>query len=154
MVGYYLFFSVETIDSITTDNHESTLGTSTNDLENGIWAPRNLYFGQVEGAFGLCGKSIDTGNNTISVSGSNCDHESYVEYELPSNCDQKSCIEDELFSNCDTKGSADDNTNYNCDNSLVEDKYLRLGCLNSISPVVVTMTIHIIHFVLKMISVK
>ena len=45
------YFSVVTIDSTKADNHESTLGTSTNDLENDTGAHTNLYSGQAEGAF-------------------------------------------------------------------------------------------------------
>ena len=56
------FFSMTTEDF--TDNHESTLGSGTNDLGNDIGAQTNLYSGQVEGAFGLFGNSFNTGNNT------------------------------------------------------------------------------------------
>ena len=74
-----------TIDSTTADNHESTLGTGTNDLETDTGAHTNLYFGHIEGAFGLFGNSIDTDN---------CIHESCVDDETNSNCD--TClVEDE-----------------------------------------------------------
>ena len=39
-------------DFTTAENHDSILGTSTNDLENDTRAHTNLYCGQVEGAFG------------------------------------------------------------------------------------------------------
>ena len=42
----------------------------------------NHYSGQVEGALRLFGNSIETGSITDNISGSNCDHESYVEHEL------------------------------------------------------------------------
>ena len=92
-----------TIDYTPADNYETILGTGTNDLENDIGTHTNLYSGQVEGAFGLFGNSTDIGNITASISGSNCNHESYVDDELLSNCDHKSCAEDESLSNCDTK---------------------------------------------------
>ena len=41
------------VDSTPADNHESTLGTGTNDLENYTRAHINLYSGQVEGVFEL-----------------------------------------------------------------------------------------------------
>ena len=52
-------FSMITVDSATADNHESTLGTGTNDFRNDTWAHTNVYSGQVEGAFGLFGNSIN-----------------------------------------------------------------------------------------------
>ena len=84
----------------------------------------------------MFGNSIDTGNITPNISGSNFDCESYVEDEPLSICDHKSCVEDELLSNCDTKDSVDDETNSNyhtkeklhdktnsnCDICLVEDR--------------------------------
>ena len=94
-------FSMITIDSATTYIHDCTLGDGTNDLEDDTGAHINLYSGQVEGAFGLFGNSINTGNITDNISGSNCDHEF--------------CVEDELLSNIDTKKSVDDDTNSNCD---------------------------------------
>ena len=54
-------FSVLTIDSTTADNHENTLGTGTNDLENDAGASTSIYSGQVEETFGLLGNSIATG---------------------------------------------------------------------------------------------
>ena len=51
-------FSMKTIDSITADNHESTLGSGTNDWENDAEAYTNLYSGQVEGAFGMFSSSL------------------------------------------------------------------------------------------------
>ena len=78
-----------TTDSTTADNHESTLGTGTNDLENDTGAHTNMYSGRVEAAFGLFDNSIDTSDITANISGSNYDHES--------------CVDDELLSNCDTK---------------------------------------------------
>ena len=65
-------FLMMTIVFNTAGNHESTLGTGTNDLENAIGVHTNLYSGQVEGAFGLFGNSIDTGSITANISGSNC----------------------------------------------------------------------------------
>ena len=112
-------FSMVTIDSTTAENHESTLCTGTNDLENDTGAHTNLYSDQVEGAFGLFGNSNDTGDITVNFSCSNCDHES--------------CVEDELLSNCDTKESVEDETNSNCDTHLPEDESVRLSGLNSIS---------------------
>ena len=134
-------------DSTTGDNHESTLGTGTNDLGNDTRAHTNLYSGQVEGAFGLFGNSINTGDITANIRATNCDHKSSVEVELLSNCDHNSCVEDELLSNCDTKESVDNETNSNCDTKekvddetnsncetcLVENESGRLGGKNSIS---------------------
>ena len=121
-----------TIDSTPADNHESTLDTGTNDLGNDTRAHATLYSGQVEGACGLFGNSIDTGNIAANISGSNCDHIYSVGDELLSNCDHKSCVEDELPSNCDTKKSVEDETNSNCDTCLVEDESIRMGGENSI----------------------
>ena len=110
-----------TIVSTTTDNHESTLGTGTNDLENDTGAHRYLYSCQVERASGLSGNSIDTGNITANISGSNYDHES--------------CVENESLFNCGTKESVDDETNSNCDTKeKVEDESVRLSGMNAISP--------------------
>ena len=97
-------FTIITVDSTPADNHESILGTGTNDLGNDTRAHTTLYSGQVEGACGLFGNSIDTGNIAANISGSNYNHIYSVEDELLSNCDHKSCIEDELLSVCDTKG--------------------------------------------------
>ena len=149
-----------TVDSTLADNHESTLGTGTNDLGNDTRAHMTLYFGQIEGACGLFGNSIDTGNIAANISDSNCDHiysvddellsncdhKSCVEDELLSNCDHKSCVEDELLfncdtkesvedesnSNCDTKEKVEDETNSNCDTCLVEDESIRMGGDNTI----------------------
>ena len=44
-------FSMITVDSPTSDNHENTLGTSTNYLRNDSRTHTNLYSGQEEGAF-------------------------------------------------------------------------------------------------------
>ena len=126
---------------------ESTLGTGTNDLGDDTRAHTTLYSGKVEGACGLFGNSIDTGNIAANISGSNCDHICSVEDELLSNCDHKSCFEDELLSNCDTKESVEDETNSNCDTKekvedetnsncdacLVEDESIRMGGENSIN---------------------
>ena len=125
-------FSMITVDSAPADNHESTLGTGTNDLGNDTRDHTTLYSGQVEGACGLFGNSIDTGNIAANISGSNCDHIYSVEDELLSNCDHKSCVEDELLSNCDTKESVENETNSNCDTCLVEDESIRMGGENSI----------------------
>ena len=95
-------FSMITVDFTTADNHESTLGTGTNDLGNDTRAHTILYSGQVEGVFRLFGNSIDTGNMSANISGSNCDRKSRVQDELLSNCDHKSCVDEELLSNCDT----------------------------------------------------
>ena len=70
-----------TIDSTTIDNHMSTLGTGTNYWENDTGAHKNLSSDQVERAFGLFRNSIDTGNITANVNGSNCYHESWFEDE-------------------------------------------------------------------------
>ena len=67
-------FTMITVDSAPADNHESTLGTGTNDLGNDTRAHTTLYPCQVEGACGLFGNSIDTGNIAANMSGSNCDH--------------------------------------------------------------------------------
>ena len=56
-------FSMLTVDSAQVDNHESTMGTNTNDLGNNTRAYTTLYSGQVEGVCGLFDNSIDTGNN-------------------------------------------------------------------------------------------
>ena len=87
-------FSMITVDSAPADNHESTLGTGTNNLGNHTRAHTTLYSGQVEGACGLFGNSIDTGNIAAYISGSNCDHIDSVEDELLSSCDHKSCVDD------------------------------------------------------------
>ena len=70
--------------SMTPDNHENTLGTSTSDLGNDTLVHTNLYSGQVEGAFVLFGNFINTGIITANISCSKCDH--------------KSCVEDVLLS--------------------------------------------------------
>ena len=43
-------FTMITVDSTPADNHESTLGTGTNDLGNDTRAHTTLYSGQVERA--------------------------------------------------------------------------------------------------------
>ena len=53
-------FSMITVGSTTADNHDSILGTGTNDLENDTRANTTLYSGQVDRACGLFGNSIDT----------------------------------------------------------------------------------------------
>ena len=111
-------FTMITVDSTPADNHESTFGTCTNDLGNDTRAHTTLYSGQVEGACGLFGNSIDTGIPAANISGSNCD--------------QVYSVEDELLSNCDTKESVEDETNPNCDTCLVEDESIRMGGENSI----------------------
>ena len=45
-------FSMIRGDSTTAHNHESTVGTGTNDLGKDTGAQTNLYSGQVERAFG------------------------------------------------------------------------------------------------------
>ena len=125
-------FTMITVDAAPADNHESTLGTGTNDLGNDTRAHTALYSGQVERACGLFGNSIDTGNIAANISGSNCDHIYSVEDELLSNCDHKSSVEDELLSDCDTKESVEDETNSNCDTSLVEHESIRMGGGNTI----------------------
>ena len=47
-------FSMITVDSTVADNHESTLGTDTNDLGNDTRDHTILYSGQVEEASKLC----------------------------------------------------------------------------------------------------
>ena len=96
-------FPMITVDSTTVDNHESTLVSGTNDLDDDTGAHTTLYSGQVERAFGLFSKSINTCNITANISGSNCDHNSCVKDELLSNCDTKETVDDETNSNCDTK---------------------------------------------------
>ena len=96
-------FTMITVDSTPAGNHESTLGTGTNDFRNDTRAHTTLYSGQVERACGLFGNSIDTGNIAANISGSNCDHIYHVEDELLSNCDTKESVEDESNSNCDTR---------------------------------------------------
>ena len=64
-------------------------------MGNDTRAHTNLYSGQIEGAFGLFGNSIDTCTITAIISGYNCDHKSCVEEELLYNCDHKSCVDDE-----------------------------------------------------------
>ena len=71
-----------TVDSAPADNHKSTMGTGTNDLGNDTRAFTTLYSGQVEGACGLFGNSIDTGSITANISGYNCDHIYSVEDEF------------------------------------------------------------------------
>ena len=93
-------FSMITVDSAPFDNHESNLGTGTNDFRNDTRTHAILYSGQEEGACQLFGNSIDTGNIAANISGSNCDH--------------IYSVDDELLSNCDTKESVEDETNYNC----------------------------------------
>ena len=124
-------YTMITVDSAPADNHESTLGTGTNDLGNDTRAHTTLYSGQVEGACGLFGNSIDTCNIAANISGSNCDHIYSVEGELLSTCDHKSSVENELLSNCDTKEKVEDETNSNFDTSLVEDESIRMGGVNS-----------------------
>ena len=89
-------FSVITVDPAPADNHESTLGTGTNDLGNDTRAHTTLYSDQVEGASGLFGNSIDTGNIAANISGSNGDYIYSAEDESLSNCDHKSCVDDEF----------------------------------------------------------
>ena len=121
-----------TVDSAPAHNHESTLGTGTNDLGNDTRAHTTLYSGQVEGVCGLFGNSIDTGNIAANISGSNCDYIYSVEDELLSNCDHKSSVDDEILSNCDTKERVENETSSNCDTCLVEDDSIRMGGENSI----------------------
>ena len=139
-------FTMITVDFAPTDNHESILGTGTDDLGNDTRAHKTLYSGQVERAYGLFSNFIDTGNIAANISDSNCDHIYSVEDELLSNFDHKSCAEDQLLSNCDTKEGVEDETNSNCDTKekvedetntncdtcLVEDESIRMGVENSI----------------------
>ena len=90
-------FTIITVDSAPTDNHESTLGTGTDDLGNDTRAHTTLYSDQVEGACGLFGNSIDTGNTAAKSSDSNWDHIYSVEDELLSNCDHKSVLRMNYF---------------------------------------------------------
>ena len=64
-------FSMITLDSAPADNQESTVGTGPNDLGNDTRTQTTLYSGQVEGACGLFGNSIDTGSIAANISGSN-----------------------------------------------------------------------------------
>ena len=120
-------FSMITVDSITADNHEGTLGTGTNDLGNDTRAHTTLNIWPSKGSFGLFGNSIDTGNIAANISGFNCDHIYSVD-----DCDTKESVEDETNSNCDTKEKVDDETSSNCATCLVEDESIRLGGKNSI----------------------
>ena len=86
------YFSVLIIDLTTADNTESTRGTGTNDVENDNGVNTDLYSGQVASICGLFGNFIDTGSITASISGSNCDHKSYVEDELLSNWNTRGSI--------------------------------------------------------------
>ena len=79
------------------------LWVTTNDLGTDSRAHTTLYSGQVEGACGLFGNSIDTGNIGANISDSNCCHTYSVGDELLSNCDTKESVEDESNYNCDTK---------------------------------------------------
>ena len=106
-------FTMITVDFAPSDNHECTLHTGTNDLGNDTRAHTTLYSGQVEGACGLFGNSIDTGNIAANTSGSHCDHIYSVEDELLSNCDTKEKVEDETDSNWDTKEKVEDETDSN-----------------------------------------
>ena len=106
-------FPMITVDSAPSDNHESILGTGTNDLGNDTRAHTTLYSGRVEGVCGLFGNSIE--HVAANIGGSNCDHKSSVDDELLSNCDTKESVEDESNSNCDTKEKGDDETSSNCD---------------------------------------
>ena len=108
------------------------MGTGTNDLGNDTRAHTTLHSGQGEGACGLFGNSIDTGNIAGNIISSNCDHIYSVEDELLSNWDHKSCVEDELLSNCDTKEKVEGENNSNCDICLVEDESIRMAGENSI----------------------
>ena len=95
-------FSMITVDSAPANDHESTLGTGTNDFGDDTRAHTTLYSGQVEGACGLFGNSIDAGNTAANISDSKCYHTYNVEDELLSMCDHKSCVNGELLSNCNT----------------------------------------------------
>ena len=77
-------FSILVVDSNTTVNHGSTLGSGTNDLGKDTGAYTNLMSGQAVEAFGLFSKSTESGNIAANNRGYNCDH--------------KSCVEDELLS--------------------------------------------------------
>ena len=55
------------IDSGTADNHESTLGTGTNYLENDTGDNTHLNSGHVGRVFGLFGNSTDTVNLTSII---------------------------------------------------------------------------------------
>ena len=83
--------SMITVDSAPTDNHESTLGTGTNDFGYDTRTHTTLYSGQVKGACQLFGNSIDTGNIAANISGSKFDHIYHVWDELLYNCDTKEC---------------------------------------------------------------
>ena len=66
-----------------------------------------MYSGHVEGAFGLFGNSIITGNITVNFSGSNCDPNPVLRMNYFLTVSISPCVADELFSNCDTKESVD-----------------------------------------------
>ena len=104
------FFMITVDSAPAADNHESSLDTGTNYLGNDSRAYTTLYSGQVEGACGLFGNSIDAGNIAANISGSKCNHIYSVEDELLSICDHKACVDDELLSNCETKESVEDKT--------------------------------------------
>ena len=80
-----MIFSVCTIESTTADNHESTLGTSTNYLENDTEVHTPLLWPS-RWTFSLFGNSIDTGITTANINGTHCHHESCVGDEFLSNC--------------------------------------------------------------------
>ena len=121
-------FTMITVDSTPADNHESTLGTGTNDLGNDTRAHNNLILWSSRGSLWNC-LAIPLILVTLlpNISGSNCDHIYSVEDELLSNCDTKESVEDETNSNCDTKEKVEDETNSNCDTSMVEDECIRMG---------------------------
>ena len=111
-------FSMLKIDFTIADNHESTLGTSTNDYEKDTGTYTNIYSGKVNESFGLIGNSTNIGNISANISGPNYDH--------------KSCVEDELHSNFDSRDSSvDDETNSNCDACLIENEFIRLDNINT-----------------------
>ena len=139
-----------TVDSTPADDHESTLGTGTNDLGNDTRAHTTLYPGQVVGACGLFGNSVDTGSIAANISGSNCDHIYSVEDELLSNCDHKSCVEDELLSNCDIKESVEDETNSNCDTFWLRMNLSEWVVRTQYLWILLALIILVSHWVLKM----
>ena len=80
----------------------------------------------------MFGNSIDTGNISANISGSNYDHIYSDGDKLFSNCDTKENVEDETKSKCDTKEKVDDETSSSFDICLAEDESIRLGGKNSI----------------------
>ena len=128
----------------------STLGIGTNELAKDTGACTNLYSGQVEEAFGLIlTPLLPTLVNLFVVINP------LLRINLLSNCDTRdSSFDYETYSNCDTKQRVDDEINSNCDTCLFEDESIRLDGVKFLYHLILlSMTIHVSHFVLRMIVV-